>query len=102
MAENPPKYPNAGEAKPYDVFVSYARDDSEVAKRLVETLEHRGVRCWLDTTSLQAGSQWASQIRDAIDRSRSFVVVVSGSTLPSSPWVSREWSAIQESVWRRQ
>lgn len=100
MSDKPPKGPE--ESKPFDIFISYARDDAEVAKRLVETLEHRGVRCWLDTSNLQAGTPWADQITDAIESCRNFVVVVSGSTVSSSPWVSTEWSKIQESVWRRQ
>jgi hypothetical protein len=59
------------------------------------------VRCWLDTLNLRAGTEWADQIKDAIESCRSFLVVVSGSTVSSSPWVSTEWSKIQESVWRR-
>jgi hypothetical protein len=102
MSDTHPKDPNPEKAEPFDVFVSYAREDSEVAQRLVETLEHSGVRCWLDKISLQPGEPWIPQIRDAIDRSRSFVVVVSGSTVASTPSVSTEWSAIQESCWRRQ
>jgi hypothetical protein len=102
MSDKPDQDPNVEKVQPFDVFVSYARKDTEVAERLVESLERRRVRCWLDRGWDQRVEKWADEIRDVIDRSRTFVVVVSRATLPSNPRLSMEWSEIQKRAWRRQ
>ena len=40
------------------VFISYAREDSEAAKRLYQELKNAGFIPWLDKESLIAGQNW--------------------------------------------
>jgi hypothetical protein len=91
------------EARPtsYDVFISHASDDRDVARHLADELRLRGLRPWFDETDLKPGVNWAQQIREAIDHSRFCVVVLSRTSSASKPWISKEWASIQECSWRR-
>ena len=86
--------------KDFDVFISCASEDRDLAKSLSEALARRGVRCWFDVERIKPGSDWPRQLQEAIDRSRMCLVVLSEAT-ETSPWISREWSLIQSSVWER-
>ena len=57
------------------LFISYARPDEEVARRLYEALRDRGYEPWLDTESLLPGQDWEMEIRKAI-RETDFVIVL--------------------------
>lgn len=87
--------------KAFDVFISYASRDREVAKRLANELAKHGLRAWIDEYNLKMGEKWEEQIRDAINNSRLCLVLLSNATIPLKPWVSKEWSAIQECSWHR-
>jgi TIR domain len=90
-----------GKGKSFDVFISYASPDREVAKRLAEELAKHSLTTWVDEQDLKLGENWQEQIRAAINRSRLCLVLLSRATVPLKPWVSKEWSAIQECSWHR-
>jgi TIR domain/Pentapeptide repeats (8 copies) len=48
----------------YSCFISYSHEDKLFARRLHDTLQGRGIRCWLDEKQLLAGDH----IRDQVDR----------------------------------
>lgn len=70
------------------VFVSYAREDIELARRLVRALERNGYKVWWDQT-LKGGEAYAREIRDAIQRSQHTIVLWSKSSIQSD-WVLDE------------
>lgn len=74
-----------------DVFVSYARQDAEVANRIVEYLRQSGVDVWYDR-ELRAGENWPGVIADQLERADAVLVLVSPASLQSQ-WVQREWAA---------
>lgn len=56
------------------VFISYVSEDEERADQLQSAFEAAGVRVWRDKTNLPPGSDWATEIRNAISkRSLAFV-----------------------------
>ena len=71
------------------VFISYDRQDSEVASRLATALRNDGVSVWLDTDHLIPGVDFRHEIRRAI-KDASCVVVLWSSTSVTSPWVLDE------------
>jgi TolB-like protein/Tfp pilus assembly protein PilF len=66
------------------VFISYASQDAAVAVALVESLEKRGVACWIAPRDVKAGALYADAIVRAISGARAFVLVLSASAIESS------------------
>lgn len=102
----PPKYSESegegtGQGKRFDVFISYASPDKEVAILLAEELAKHGLTIWVDAQDIKAGQNWQEEIRRAINNSRLCLVLLSQATVPLKPWISNEWSAIQECSWYR-
>ncbi len=62
------------------VFLSYASQDSEAAKRICDALRAAGIEVWLDQSELAGGDQWDAKIRGQIASCALFVPVVSANT----------------------
>jgi hypothetical protein len=79
------------------VFLSYAREDIDAARRLHEALQSRGVRTWFDTRDIAPGSAWEQEIFEGIRTCSAFVAVMSHTT-ESRPeaFFRREWKAAAE------
>ena len=68
----------------HDVFISYANKNKKVADAVCAKLEERGVRCWIAPRDVMPGSSYAESIVQAIDESRSMVLVFSSEANRSS------------------
>jgi hypothetical protein len=90
-----------GEKVTYDVFISYASEDSAFSNRLAEELHERGLHVWIDKDDIKVGQNWEQKIKEVIDKTNVCLVVLSRASDPTSPWCSQEWSAMQEGSWRR-
>jgi WD40 repeat protein len=67
-----------------DVFVSYSRRDVAFVRRLVESIEERGKRVWLDAEGIADGEVFPQAIRSAIEQSDAFVFVITPAAVQSS------------------
>jgi len=72
-----------------DAFISYAAHDAAVATALVEALERAGITCWIAPRNVRAGALYADAIVRAISSAKTFVLVLSESSIDSSH-VSKE------------
>jgi hypothetical protein len=61
----------------HDVFISSAAEDKLVATTICETLESKGVPCWIAPRNVRPGAIWEQAIMDAISASRAMVLVFS-------------------------
>jgi len=68
---------------PYEVFVSYARDDQVRVRPWVEELKNGGVSVFFDTESLVGGSSWQNEIAEAIHTAKMVMVFVSRASVLS-------------------
>jgi tetratricopeptide (TPR) repeat protein len=59
----------------YDVFISYNRKDEGDIRRIVERLERRGIRAWVDW-QMEGGADWLGEIERAIPEVGVFVCFV--------------------------
>jgi hypothetical protein len=50
------------------VFMSYHREDTDVARRIAADLTARGLEVWLDLASMPGGANFREEITKAIDR----------------------------------
>ena len=62
------------------VFLSYASQDAEAAKRIAEALRAAGVEVWFDQNELVGGDAWGAKIRGQIASCALFVPVISAAT----------------------
>src|SRR5476649_1177788 len=62
------------------VFLSYASQDAEAAKRIAEALRAAGVEVWFDQNELVGGDQWDQKIRGQVKACALFVPVISAAT----------------------
>ena len=60
-----------------DVFVSYSRADRGLVASLVEGLEARGKRAWVDLENIPPSARWMAEIRTAIEAADGYLVVIS-------------------------
>jgi adenylate cyclase len=58
----------------YDVFISYAREDSARVQPLVDELRRRGYRAFFDVESIVVGDKWKERLERSISASRVLVL----------------------------
>ncbi len=62
------------------VFLSYASQDAEAAKRICDALRAAGVEVWFDQSELRGGDVWDQRIRREIHDCALFIPVISANT----------------------
>jgi tetratricopeptide (TPR) repeat protein len=62
------------------VFLSYASQDAEAARRIADALRSVGVELWFDQNELVGGDAWDAKIRKQIKECALFVPVISAAT----------------------
>jgi hypothetical protein len=77
------------------IFISYASNDRDAAKRLADGLRTAGLDVWFDQSDLRMGDDWARSIRRGIERCSLFLPVISRQTLSEENrrrYFWREWN----------
>ena len=68
-------------SEPYQaVFVSYASQDAQAARRICEALRSTGIEVWFDQSELRGGEVWDATIRRQIKSCALFVPLISNNT----------------------
>lgn len=76
----------------YDkVFISYAKEDIEVAKNLYEYLTEQHLDPWLDKMKLLPGQDWDYEIRKALKEADFIVLLLSKTSVAKRGYVQREY-----------
>lgn len=74
----------------YQVFVSYAHEDKQIAMRIVKDLQSEGFIVWVDKEGLEPGTpNWERSIEEAISHSFAIVWVTTPNSRKSD-WVGEE------------
>ena len=77
---------------PKAVFLSYAREDAEIARRIAEALRAFGVEVWFDQNELRGGDTWDTKIRNQIKTCALFLPLISQLTEDRGEgYFRREW-----------
>jgi WD40 repeat protein len=66
-----------------DVFISYAREDREFARRLVDALTQRGRESWIDWKDIEPSEEWWRAITEASDAANAIIFICSPDSLAS-------------------
>ena len=79
------------------VFLSYASQDAEAARRLADALRTSGIEVWFDQNELVGGDAWDRKIRGQIASCALFVPVISAATQARREGYFRlEWKLADE------
>ena len=62
------------------VFLSYASQDADAAKRICDALRTAGIEVWFDQSELRGGDAWDQSIRKQIKTCALFIPVISRHT----------------------
>ena len=84
-------------ADTHAVFLSYAREDTEAARRIADALRGFGVEVWFDQSELRGGDAWDQKIRGQIKDCTLFVPIISAHTEARGEGYFRlEWKLADE------
>src|SRR5689334_18268900 len=75
---------------PLKVFLSYAKEDIEAARRLRDYVPQRVADVWFDEKSLRPGARWKREITKAIRDADLFIVLLSRASVTKRGVVQRE------------
>ena len=74
------------------VFLSYASQDAEAARRICDALRAAGIEVWFDQSELRGGDVWDQRIRREIRDCALFVPIISAhSDARHEGYFRREW-----------
>lgn len=73
----------------YDLFISYANENRDIADYLVERIEKRGYKCFIAPRNIRTGMEYSSEIIKGITNSTAVLLVFS-SLADKSHYVLRE------------
>jgi hypothetical protein len=86
----------AGEGAAPSLFVSYASEDREAARCLVDGLKAEGFDVWFDRERLLGGEVFQPDINKAIDKCSLFIPLISDHTRAFNRSFHKEWNAALE------
>lgn len=73
----------------YDLFISYATENRDIADYLVERIESRGYKCFIAPRNIQTGAEYAVEIIRGISNSTAVLLIFSSKS-DKSHYVLRE------------
>jgi len=75
------------------IFLSYASQDAEAARRICDALREAGLEVWFDQSELRSGDAWDASIRKQIKECALFMPVISANTQAREEgYFRREWN----------
>jgi len=72
-----------------EVFISYSRADSDLARKINDALQSQGKTTWFDQESIDAGTDFQQEIYRGIENSDNFLFIISPSSV-TSPYCAAE------------
>jgi TIR domain len=78
------------------IFISYAREDSEIALRLYSDLLKSGYTPWIDQKSIVPGKNWKDEVSATIWDSRYFILLLSSNSVGKRGYCQKEVKVAME------
>lgn len=72
------------------VFISYAKEDKQLAEKLYRDLQQAGLNPWIDSVNLIAGQPWEITIRKAMHDSDYVIALLSSRSVKKRGFVQKE------------
>ncbi len=74
----------------YSCFISYSHADKPFARRIFDSLQNRGIRCWLDEKAILPGQDIFDEVDRGIRLWDKFLLCCSRNSLKAASWVDKE------------
>ncbi len=78
------------DGKNVKIFISYAREDYETAKKLYNDLKTAGAEPWMDKIDILPGQWWKTEISSAIRNCQYFLLLLSSTSVSKQGFVHKE------------
>ncbi|MFK7775995.1 MAG: toll/interleukin-1 receptor domain-containing protein [Saprospiraceae bacterium] len=65
------------------IFISYSSKDRPFAEGLTEVLRSLGANVWIDQNGIELGNAWDNDIEEALDNSKTFILLISPTSIKS-------------------
>ena len=79
------------------VFISYSRKNSDIVLEIVDALNKRNIKTWIDTDDMAKGEDWKQELFRAIESADAFLFFISEASVRSDPCNDEILHAIQNS-----
>ncbi len=96
---------NAGpmpeDMKEHSVFISFRREDRDIARVIASRFQQKGIDAWFDETELEPGDLYKAKIVDHIENCFAFIPLLSQHSIQRDPkpWFYRyEWNVAREAA----
>jgi hypothetical protein len=73
-----------------NIFISYAREDQDIALRLYSDFMSAGLKPWIDKENLLPGQNWKQTITKAIAESSYFIALLSTNSVSKKGYIQKE------------
>ncbi len=83
------------------VFISYARNDIEVARRLYNDLKKENITPWMDKEDILVGQEWEYEVEKAINNCSYILLLLSDNSVSKRGFVQKELKMALELYDRR-
>jgi hypothetical protein len=80
------------ERERFDIYISYASEDSAFVRELVPALRDQGLRIWYDEGEIRIGERFLRTIEDGLEHSRYFLLIL------SRAYFKRPWALFETGV----
>lgn len=78
------------ESKSLKIFISYAKEDIDFAKKIYNHLTSFNCEPWIDYASLFGGTEWSNEINKEINKSDIFITCFSNNSINKRGFVQKE------------
>lgn len=72
------------------IFISYARNDEKIARKLYKDLKQEGLKPWLDREDILPGQKWEIEIHKAIKESQYVIILISPNSINKKGFIQKE------------
>jgi len=72
------------------IFISYAKEYYETAKKLYDDLKKEGYSPWIDEEDLLPGKIWKEEVKKNIQESKFFILLISSNSISKQGFFQKE------------
>lgn len=72
------------------IFISYAREDQEIAEQIYEKISNTGFNVWMDTRDILPGEKWERSTQNALLESHLILVLLSSRSVNKRGFFQKE------------
>lgn len=78
----------------FDIFISHRTTDNVRAVQLAKDLEEKGLKIWIDDSTLKKAESFVNQINDGLEQSKYVILFMTPSYFEEGTgWTNAEWAA---------